>query len=231
VRQATPGEPVFIPGPAEVCDAIFDRDAKIQDLRPSSISPINALPADDVVTFASKSNGLRHMIKRVGIAMCAVALGMSYGCVTEPTPADGTASYAYAVGDRERVAFDEIVVSLKLNDDPAPYENLHVALTAFVNPRRATKASLGDAESIVRRCERRLTVHVTATLSSLGPQTLVNGQKVRQDVKTEAQEIVDDAMKQWKDGGDFQVEIAVASWYWTSSSVGRVSPTQRGFFD
>ena len=158
--------------------------------------------------------------------LCCFALfALTSGCVTTP-PAEGTAS-AYAVGDRARIMFDEVVVSLPLRGANPPYQNLHVAPAAVVNARKTTYSSPYQAEQILRRMESRVASRLSEALSGLGEQSLSDTAALRQKVLREAQVVVDEALRQWEHGSDYRVEIVIASLYWTDASVGRLQQ-QRG---
>ena len=133
------------------------------------------------------------------------------------------ASAAYAVGDRARVGFDEVVVSIAFRGANPPYQNLHLSLSAFVNPLRKTSTAEWDVEGILRRCEGRIGARLSEVLPARGPQSLDDTPGLRKLARVEAQQIVDDAMKRWEHGGDWQVEVAVSSLYWTDASVGRAA--------
>ena len=153
--------------------------------------------------------------------LCCAASFYFCGCVTSPvTP--GTTVSAYSVGDRARVAFDEVVVSLKMHESTAPYQNLHVALAAFANPSKPTLASNYDAETILRRLETRLTARVSESLSNLGEQSL-DTRELRMKILSEGQSVINDALRQWEHGSEYRVELVISSLYWTDASVGRVA--------
>lgn len=162
------------------------------------------------------------------LILCAGSLAACCGCVTAP-PADTTVSATY-VGDRARVAFDEIVVSLPFRGASGPYQNLHVALAALVNPRKASFSNPYQAQDILRRIEARASAKVSESLSTAGGQSLEDTERLRQKVRTEAQEVVNEALRQWEHGADYRVEIAVVTLYWTDASVGRAQPQTRGWW-
>jgi hypothetical protein len=148
-----------------------------------------------------------------------------------PPPADTTRASAYAVGDRGRIMFDEIVVSLPLRGANAPYQNLHIAPAALVNPRKTTPASPSEAEGILRRLETRVAARLTEMLTSLKEQSLEENKELRRRILAEAQAAVDDVLRQWEHASDYRVEIVIANLYWTDSSVGRLQPLRRGWWD
>ena len=168
------------------------------------------------------------MNNRTCFFWCLTAVALASGCVTSAPP-EGATSSAYSVGDRARVMFDEVVVSLPLRGANAPYQNLHVAPAAVVNVRRATYSSTYQAQDILRRLESRVAARLSEVLSSLGEQSLSDTGALRRRVLTESQAVVDEALRQWEHGSDYRVEIVIASLYWTDASVGR-GQQQRGFW-
>ncbi len=150
------------------------------------------------------------------------------GCVTPP-PAEGTPVSGYSVGDRARVIFDEVVVSLPFRGASAPYQNLHIAPAAVVNVRRTTYSSTYQAQDILRRLETRVAARLSEVLSGLGEQSLSDTTALRRRVLSEAQAVVDEALRQWEHGSDYRVEVVIASLYWTDASVGRMQQ-QKGWW-
>ena len=168
------------------------------------------------------------MRDRIHLLCCLALVALASGCATSP-PAEGTAVSAYSVGDRARVTFDEVVVSLPFRGASAPYQNLHVVPAAIVNARRTTYSSPYQAEGILRRLETRVAARLSEVLSSLGEQSLSDTPTLRKRVLTEAQAVVDEALRQWEHGSEYRVEIVLASLYWTDASAGRVQQQQRGW--
>jgi len=166
---------------------------------------------------------------RIALQMfcCTALIVLAPGCATTPRT-DGTAS-AYSVGDRGYVRLEEVVVSLPLRGANVPYHNLHVAPAAIVNVRKTTYSSPFQAEQIVRRLDIRVASRLAEVLGNLGEQSLADTSALRRRVLTEAQAVVDEALRQWEHGGDYRVEMVVASLYWTDASVGR-SQQQRGWW-
>jgi hypothetical protein len=154
----------------------------------------------------------------LGVAFLTMAL---CGCMSSPPAGPEGMASAYAVGDRGRVGFDEIVVSLPYRGASTPYQNLHISLTAFTNPLRKTASSEWDVEGILRRCQGRIEARLSQGLAAQGEQSPETDLKLREMAHREAQPIVEDALKRWEHGGDWRVEVAVSSLYWTDASVGR----------
>jgi hypothetical protein len=165
---------------------------------------------------------------RIVLLTCFTATALLSGCVTAP-PREGAAVSAYSVGDRGRVTFEEVVVSLRLSGANAPYQNLHVALAAFVNPLKPTLSSPYDAEGILRRMETRVIARVSESLSDLGEQSL-NTRELRKRILGEGQSVINDALRQWEHSSDYRVELVIASLYWTDASVGRLQQQKTGWW-
>jgi hypothetical protein len=184
---------------------------------------VDGFSASDMMHQSIKPHAL--MNSRMQLIAGLVLLGLASGCVTSSPPADRTGVSAYSVGDRGRVMFDEVVVSLRLRGANAPYQNLHVVPAALVNPRQTASSSSYEspyqAEQILRRLEVRVAAQLSQMLCGLGEQSLEDTGTLRQKILAEAQSVVDEALRQWKHGPEYRVEIVIASLYWTDSSVGR----------
>ena len=141
------------------------------------------------------------MNNRMRLLCCLALVALASGCATAP-PAEGTAASAYSVGDRARVMFDEVVVSLPFRGANAPYQNLHVAPAAVVNVRRTTYSNTYQAQDILRRLEIRVAARLSDVLSSLGEQSLSDTATLRRTVLIDAHSLVDDALLQWEHGPD-----------------------------
>jgi len=135
-------------------------------------------------------------------------------------------SYAYAVGDRTRVALDEVIVSLPLKGATQPYQNLHVGLAATINPVKTTVYGPYTVADILQRLEARIGARVVEVLSVMKEQSLDDMPALRARVAREAQAVVDEAMQRWQHGSEYDVKVLVVSLYWTDTSVGR-APTGR----
>ena len=159
----------------------------------------------------------------------AAAAGLTGGCITSPAP-EGQAYSAYAVGDRTRVALDEVVVSLPFIGASQPYQNLHVGLAATVNPVKATMYRPYTVTDILERLDARISARVVEVLSNLKAQSLDDMPALRAQVAQEAQAVVDEAMQRWQHGSDYEVKIRVVSLYWTDPSVGRAHTVLRSWW-
>ena len=148
------------------------------------------------------------------------------GCTTTPAQ-EGQVYSAYAVGDRTRVALDEIVVSLPVKGATAPYQNLHIGLAAAINPIKTSSYGPYAITDIMQRLEGRIGARLTEALTSLKEQSLEGMPALRTQITAESQAVVDQAMQRWQHGSEYEVKILVVSLYWTDSSVGRVPAARR----
>lgn len=155
-------------------------------------------------------------------------IGLLCGCVTSPPTAGETVSASY-VGDRARLMFDEVVVSLPFAGINT-YQNLHVTLAALVNPRKASLSNSYQVEQILRRVETRVSAHTSQLLSQLGSQSLSKTEQIRERIRAEAQTVVEETFRQWDHGQDYRVEMVVVNLYWTDASVGRIPQQARGWW-
>jgi hypothetical protein len=188
---------------------------------------------------------VRTMNKAKAVFFGVIFISLAAGCVSTPPPAQATVS-AYSVGDRGRVTFDEVVVSLPFRAADGTsmqgYQNLHVVPAALVNERPRTPSgsyayssgytpsSPSEVEGILQRLEIRVNARLSEVLSKLAPQSLNDTANLRDLVIKEAQAVVNEGMAQWEHGRDYRVEMVIASLYWTDSSVGRVSQARGRWF-
>jgi hypothetical protein len=157
--------------------------------------------------------------------IAATFMSLLCGCLTSPAP-EGAAYSAYAVGDRTRVALDEVVVSLPMKGATQPYQNLHVGLAATINPVKTTLHEPYTVSGIIQRLEARIGARVLEFLSGTKVQSLDDMASLRAQIAREAQNVVDEGMHRWQYGSDYDVKVLVVSLYWTDASVGR-TPTIR----
>lgn len=154
-----------------------------------------------------------------------VLLSCTLGCVTYPQYPQGGGGSAGYFGDRDSTTFDELVVSVP--SDSTRERNLHVVLSAILNPRVATYAQPYESRSIVSRSESRISarvVEVVLSMGAIGPADLT---RVRERVSEEAQKVVEQAMAGWEHAGDYEVRMVVVSLYFTDGSVGRTLDRRR----
>jgi hypothetical protein len=154
--------------------------------------------------------------------LCAAVLS---GCATSPPEDNPPLVSLYSFSDRGRTDFEEVVLSLRFRGADAPYQNLHVGLTAFVNPTR--NASTVGAERIAQSLESRVAARLVELLSGSGEQSIEETPRLRETIRAEAQAVLDVAMKQWKHGSEYNVEVVVTRLYWTDASVALPEPRRR----
>lgn len=175
------------------------------------------------------------------------AMVLMGGCVSAPPPTEGMVS-AYSVGDRGKVIFDEVVVSLSLRTADGTwlpgYQNLHVVPAAVVNYRGErvrgsvsysgssayTPSSASEVEAILERLEIRVNAKLSEVLSQLQPQSLKDTATLRAIAKDTAQSVVHEGLAQWEHGKNYNVEMVILSLNWTDSSVGRVAQPRGRWF-
>ena len=155
-----------------------------------------------------------------------VSLFVLSGCARD-RPQGEPYPYPSQVGDQGRVSFEEVVVSLPLRGATGPYQNLHVAVTASINPVDPGGMGPFFAEGIVRRTEARVAARLVQALSALGGQSIDRTDELRGRVAAEAQGAVDEAMRPWKRASEYRVEVSVTRLYWTDPSVGAPAPRRR----
>jgi hypothetical protein len=100
-------------------------------------------------------------------------------------------------------------------------------VTAFINPIRKTAGDPWQAQGIVQRCEPRVAVRLSRVLGGQAATAVQEAERLRELARSEAQAVVDEAMKRWEHGSDYHVEVAVASLYWTDASVGQSAQLRR----
>ena len=120
------------------------------------------------------------------------------------------------VGDRGRISYDELVVSLPVRGTGAPYQNLHVTVAVFLDQTERGSAGAFGVEGVVRQCEPRVGARLVESLTGLGEQSIEATPQLRETVRAEAQAVVNEAMKHWKAGAAYRAEVAVTQMYWTA---------------
>lgn len=163
----------------------------------------------------------RAMLDAPRLGLTVLSALVAAGC-TRPVSEEGTSRASY-VGDRSSVAFEEIVVTVPVGGTPVGYQNLHVQLGAVVNPRELSFATIGDARGIVYRLEPRMAAAVVAFLCNrdvIAPSTLA---ALRQQIVTEAENVLRNALASWTHAEEFDIQILVTSLYFTQGAVGRTS--------
>lgn len=169
------------------------------------------------------------------LAPTAAVLVTLSGCVTQTAPittTTTTTSYASDLGDQTTLGLDEIVVSLPLHGSSATYHNLHLMLGVIVNPNAERTApnyssSNGyayEAGNLVRRLGPRINATVSGALLERGNrhQNLADMSAIRKQAISVAEDVLTEAMRNWKYAADCKVEVVVLNSYWTDSTVGRL---------
>jgi hypothetical protein len=163
--------------------------------------------------------------------MSALA-GLSAGCST-PTPPATTAPAPETpvryIGDRLTVSLQEIIASVAVEGAGQPYQNLHVELAAVINPLKTetntsqTYSSV-KVEDFIRRLGPKISSEVLKTLCegrTLSPKTMG---AIRSIILSRAQDVVSQALTDWRYAADYSVEILITTMYLTDPSVGKTGP-------
>jgi len=106
------------------------------------------------------------------------------------------------VGDRTRVALDEVVVSLPMKATAQPYQNLHVGLAATINPVKTTLHDPYTVSGIIQRLDARIGARVVEFLTGVKGQSLDDMPLLRAQIARAAQAVVDEGMHRWQHGSD-----------------------------
>ena len=168
------------------------------------------------------SHYLHTIMKRI-ITWLAGGLLLLPGCVTAPnTPGPG--SSARYVGDRASIAFDEVIVSVPMQGAREPYQNLHIGLTAIINPRKVSTYNPMQVEWMMRRLEPRMSAEVLRLLTEVQTVSPQKFGPLRLEISSRAQDVVRQTLASWTHASEYEVEIVVVSIYLTDGSVGRLQP-------
>ncbi len=164
------------------------------------------------------------------LAWCLLSLGL-VGCVTVPAPRDQTLSASY-IGDRMTLEMEEIVftVGVSENTPASSYQNLHVRLSAVVNPKAATGVSLYDINDIFSRLQPRIRAHLIETFPIGRAVPMSSLQWLQGRITQEAQTVFNQHFAKWKHASAFEVQLVVSSYYLTDLSVGPAPQNRRGWW-
>lgn len=163
-------------------------------------------------------------MKRMFILM--PVLGLISGCVMAPSPQGGISSAAY-VGDRGSMSLDEIVVSLPAIGDGARIRNLHIFLSAVINPVRPTTAHEYDARAIVQRAHTRIASDLVAAVASGKINPSAGLTDLRMQILGQAKITFDPIYAKWVHSGDLRVDLVLTSLFFTDGSVGKYPQSNR----
>jgi hypothetical protein len=171
--------------------------------------------------------------RKTVFCLLSLLAGIGAGCSTPPPPPASAApaeqtSVRY-VGDRITVSLQEVIASVAVEGAGQPYQNLHVELAAVINPVKtetysSQSYSTFKVEDLVRRLGPRISSEVLKTLCegrTLSPKTMG---AIRSIIVSRAQDVVSQALSEWKYAADFSVEILITTMYLTDPSVGKTGP-------
>ncbi len=115
---------------------------------------------------------------------------------------------------------DEIVVSV-LADEQGGYRNLHVGVSAIINPRKVSVYNPYDVRSLVKRLGPRLESKLVASILEFGRVGVGDLRLVRERLDGDAQSVIDDALSGWEHSDEYEIDVVIGSLYFTDGSVGR----------
>lgn len=163
-------------------------------------------------------------MKRIPILILAATMGA--GCVSMPAPQGNVYSAAY-VGDRDTVTLDEIAVSVPATDNATGIRNLHIFLSAIINPTRTSTAEEYGADSIVRRAHPRIASELVADLVAGKIDATKGLADLRMQLLSKAKSVFDPIYAKWTHSEDLQVELVLTSLFYTNGSAGKSSGSSR----
>jgi hypothetical protein len=160
--------------------------------------------------------------------LACLCVALIAGCTTAPS-GDQVYSASY-VGDRDSVALGDVVVTVPLKDADAPYANLHIVLSAIINPKKTSFSEVRKVNDLVVRLSPRICSAVVARILGHGVISASDLGALRKEITAEANRVFGEAFAKWVDAGDYSVEIVVTSLYLTKDTVGREAGTGRRFW-
>ena len=154
-----------------------------------------------------------------------IAALLMQGCTTLPAPEGATSSARY-VGDRATTTLDEIVVSVPMEGVPGGYQNLHVTLSAIINPKNVWGTKVYEVRDIVRRLQPRVASNIVSLISQKGTISLASLPSLRDELAKATEGIVKTTISQWTRADEYEIEILVTSLFLTDASVGKPEQTR-----
>jgi len=153
----------------------------------------------------------------VRLVPLALAVSLLAGCVSLPSSGDKNYSSS-KVGDRASYDFNEVVVMAPCAKAQEGFLNLHVQLSATINPQKVTIAGNSEVQEIVSRLYPRLAAAVTAVIQ---PQAdpLSDLDALREKVAQEADRVFNAEFRKWAFSEDYEVQLVVISMHFTNGSV------------
>lgn len=145
-----------------------------------------------------------------------------------PSPQGGVSNAAY-VGDRGAMNLDEIVVSVPVNGGSSQIRNLHIFLSAVINPVRPTTAQEYDARAIVQRAHTRIASELVAAVASGKINSSKGLSDLRMQILNEAEMTFDPIYAKWAHSEDLRVDLVLTSLFFTDGSIGK-SPQSNRFW-
>lgn len=158
------------------------------------------------------------MKKKIGISLMMMAIALLFaGCVTYPNNND-LAYGISSVGDRYESSLKEIIISIP-NVNENSYQNLHIEITAMINPTQKTLTWTSDVRDVFRRLEPRIADRIITVVYEHLDDFPSSINTLRLYIAREAQKVFDDVFSKWKHSDEWKVELLVTSLYFTDVSV------------
>jgi hypothetical protein len=125
------------------------------------------------------------------------------------------------IGDRLNVPLSEVVVAVPFGGEGGRPVNLHVALVAVMNPRRAALSTYADAIAIVHRMAPRIASALVARAQQERAVTHADLPALRLALAKEAESVARQAIAKWAHAADYSVEFLITSFYLSDDSAAR----------
>jgi len=159
----------------------------------------------------------REGIIRMRLALFVLVVSFLSGCVSMPSRHDQNYSSA-KVGDRASYDFNKVVVMVPSPNAPEGFLNLHIQLSAAINPKRVTLAGHDEVRDIVWRMFPRLAATVTETVQAQ-PDPLSDLKTLREKIRGDVERVFRAEFCKWAFADDYEVRIEVVSMHFTNGSV------------
>ncbi len=158
-------------------------------------------------------------MKKLSIAIFLLFL---FGCATLPPPPGQTSKAGY-IGDYDASHLGEIIVTVPSGDKKSELRNLHLSLSALINPKEPSISSSYNVSSIVQRFNSRLSSIIVREILKYNKITANDLASLSDKVVKMAQNEFNKMFSEWTHSDKFDVEIVLTSIFFTDGSVGRGS--------
>ena len=136
-------------------------------------------------------------------------------CISIPSSVKKRDSAQYT-GDRTTHSLGSLVFSVPLEGSKRPYENLHVTVTAIVNPLETVYGETTyDAVKIIDRTEARIRASLYRHLIFSGPANLETINALPAKIIAITEKTFRPVYKKWKYADKFSVEFQITAFYFS----------------